>query len=222
MKKTPVVLMVSLIFLFVAPSVVISAEQKIPEGAKVAGMAEVVPQEAEIIKAIPPSLKKLGKGKTIRIMFQGGGDSAPPMETKEIVERETGLKLKIDVIPPESLHEKQLTFFMGGGTDYDLLEIYPTWVGEYAESEFIQNLDSLYKKYGAEITTSDFIEGAQVGFDTYKGSWYAIPYDGDVNLFYYRKDLFDDPKNKADFKAKFGYDLNPPKSWQQVRDKAEN
>jgi multiple sugar transport system substrate-binding protein len=94
-------------------------------------------------------------------------------------------------------------------------------VGEYAESEFIQNLDALYKKYDAEITTNDFIEGAQVGFDQYKGSWYAIPYDGDVNLFYYRKDLFDDSKNKADFKAKFGYDLNPPKSWQQVRDMAE-
>jgi multiple sugar transport system substrate-binding protein len=221
MKKTPVVLMVSLILLFVASSAVGSEEQKIPEGAKVAGMPEMVPQEAEIINAIPPSLKKLGKGKTIRIMFQGGGDSAPPMETKELVERETGLKLKIDVIPPESLHEKQLTFFMGGGTDYDLLEIYPTWVGEYADSEFIQNLDSLYKKYDAEITTSDFIKEAQVGFDTYKGSWYAIPYDGDVNLFYYRKDLFDDPKSKADFKAKFGYDLNPPKSWPQVRDLAE-
>jgi multiple sugar transport system substrate-binding protein len=94
-------------------------------------------------------------------------------------------------------------------------------VGEYADSEFIQNLDSLYKKYDAEITTSDFIEEAQVGFDTYKGSWYAIPYDGDVNLFYYRKDLFDDSKNKADFKAKFGYDLNPPQSWQQVREMAE-
>jgi multiple sugar transport system substrate-binding protein len=221
MKKNLGILALSLILLCVASSSFGTEEQKIPEGAKVAGMPEVVPQEAEIIKAIPPSLKKLGKGKTIRIMFQGGGDSAPPMETKEIVQRETGLNLEIDVIPPESLHEKQLTFFMGGGTDYDLLEIYPTWVGEYAESEFIQNLDDLYKQYDSEITTTDFIEGAQVGFDQYKGSWYAIPYDGDVNLFYYRKDLFDDSKNKADFKAKYGYELNPPKTWKQVRDMAE-
>jgi multiple sugar transport system substrate-binding protein len=154
-------------------------------------------------------------------MFQGGGDSAPPMETKEIIERETGLKLTIDVIPPDSLHEKQLTFFFSGSGDYDLLEIYPTWVGEYAEGEFIENLDSLYEKYDKEIDTSDYIEGAQVGFDMYKGSWYAIPYDGDVNLFYYRNDLFQDAKNKADFKAKYGYDLVPPKTWLQVRDMAE-
>jgi multiple sugar transport system substrate-binding protein len=209
------------VFLFAFAAFAAEEELEIPEGVKVAGQPEVVPQEAEIVEAIPPSLKKLGKGKTIRIMFQGGGDSAPPMETKELIERETGLKLKIDVIPPENLHEKQLTFFLSGTADYDLLEIYPTWVGEYAESEFVDNLDDLYEKYDKEIDTSDYIEGAQVGFDKYKGSWYAIPYDGDVNLFYYRNDLFQDEKNRSDFKAKYGYELAPPKTWHQVRDMAE-
>src|SRR4030065_68279 len=80
--------------------------QEVPKGVKVAGSPEVMPTQAEIIKAIPPSLKALGKGKTIRIMFQGGGDSAPPLELKELIEKETGLKLTIDVIPPESLHER--------------------------------------------------------------------------------------------------------------------
>ena len=173
--------------------------QEIPKGVKVAGSPEVMPTQAELIKAIPPSLKTLGKGKTIRIMFQGGGDSAPPTELKELIEKETGLKLTIDVIPPENLHEKQLAFLLSGSAEYDLLELYPTWIGEYAEAEYIENLDNLYKKYGKEIDVSDFIEGAQVGFDKYLGSWYAVPYDGDVNIFYYRKDLFADAKNKADF-----------------------
>ena len=74
MKKNLGILALSLILLFVASSSFGTEEQKIPEGAKVAGMPEVVPQEAEIIKAIPPSLKKLGKGKTIRnLSFQGRG-----------------------------------------------------------------------------------------------------------------------------------------------------
>ncbi|GAP53612.1 extracellular solute-binding protein [Arthrobacter sp. Hiyo6] len=34
----------------------------------------------------------------------------------------------------------------------------------------------------------------------------------------YRKDLFEDAKNKADFKAKYGYDLAAPKTWQQYQD----
>lgn len=212
-------LMVFLVPLMIAAF--IATAQDIPKGVKVAGSPEVMPTEAELIKAIPPSLKKLGKRKTIRIMFQGGGDSAPPLELKELIQRETGLKLKIDVIPPDSLHEKQLAFFLSGSSEYDLLEIYPTWIGEYAESMFIDNLDDLYKKYGREINTDDYIEGAQVGFDKYKGSWYAIPYDGDVNLFYYRKDLFDNAKNKSDFNRKYGYALEAPESWEQVRDLAE-
>jgi hypothetical protein len=78
-----------------------------------------MPTQAEIIKAIPPSLKTLGRGKTIRIMFQGGGDSAPPLELKDLIEKQTGLKLEIDVIPPENLHEKQLTFFTSGSSQYN-------------------------------------------------------------------------------------------------------
>jgi multiple sugar transport system substrate-binding protein len=214
-KMLLVFLVPVLLFTFVAIA------QEVPKGVKVAGSPEVLPSEQELIKAIPPTLYKLAKRKTIRIMFQGGGDSAPPLEMEELIRKQTGLKLKIDVIPPENLHEKQLAFFLSGSSEYDLLEIYPTWVGEYAESMFIENLDGLYRKYGKEIDVSDFIEGAQVGFDKYKGSWYAIPYDGDVNLFYYRKDLFDDSRNKADFKRRYGYNLEPPKSWEQVRDMAE-
>jgi len=217
MKK---ILIILCAMLFIA-GIALADELKVPKGVKVAGSPEVLPTQAELIKAIPPSLKKLGKRKTIRIMFQGGGDSAPPIDMKDLIRSQTGLKLEIDVIPPENLHEKQLAFFLSGSSEYDLLEIYPTWVGEYAESMFIDNLDDLYTKYSGEINTSDFIEGAQVGFDKYKGSWYAIPYDGDVNIFYYRKDLFDNPKNKADFKRKYGYELKAPQTWDQVRDMAE-
>jgi len=218
MKQARILLMLLVIALFVAGY---AFGQEVPKGVKVAGSPEVMPTQAEIIKAIPPSLKALGKGKTIRIMFQGGGDSAPPLELKELIEKETGLKLTIDVIPPENLHERQLAFLLSGAAEYDLLELYPTWIGEYAEADYIENLDALYGKYGKEIDVSDFIEGAQVGFDKYKGSWYAVPYDGDVNIFYYRKDLFADAKNKADFKAKYKYNLGAPNDWDQVRDMAE-
>jgi len=37
---------------------------------------------------------------------------------------------------------------------------------------------------------------------------------------FYRKDLFGDPKEQAAFKAKYGYDLKPPTTWQQFIDAA--
>ena len=37
----------------------------------------------------------------------------------------------------------------------------------------------------------------------------------------YRRDLFDDPKEKAAFKGKYGYDLAAPATYDQLRDIAE-
>jgi len=42
----------------------------------------------------------------------------------------------------------------------------------------------------------------------------------DVSALYYQKDLYEDADNKANFKAKFGYDLTPPDTWEQVSDHA--
>ena len=47
------------------------------------------------------------------------------------------------------------------------------------------------------------------------GKIYGFPDDGDVFVFYYRKDIFDDPKNKADSRPSSSYDLAPPKTWKQ-------
>lgn len=45
--------------------------------------------------------------------------------------------------------------------------------------------------------------------------------EGDANGFSYRKDWFEDPKEKAAFKAKYKYDLDVPKTWKELGDIAE-
>ena len=45
--------------------------------------------------------------------------------------------------------------------------------------------------------------------------------DGDVHTYTYRIDLFEDPEKQKAFKAKYGYDLAPPKTWKQYLDIAE-
>ena len=41
------------------------------------------------------------------------------------------------------------------------------------------------------------------------GKLMAIPQYWNAPMYFYRKDLFSDSKNKSDFKAKYGYDLAP-------------
>ena len=42
----------------------------------------------------------------------------------------------------------------------------------------------------------------------------------DVSALYYQKSLYEDEAKKTAFKAKYGYDLTPPDTWQQVSDQA--
>ena len=49
----------------------------------------------------------------------------------------------------------------------------------------------------------------------------AFPASGMIWSTNYRKDLFENKDEQAAFKAKFGYDLAPPKTWAQYKDIAE-
>jgi len=56
------------------------------------------------------------------------------------------------------------------------------------------------------------------------GTVYALPYDGDIHYYGFRKDLFSDPDINTKFKAKYNYDLDPKdgaQTWMQWRDIAE-
>ena len=58
-------------------------------------------------------------------------------------------------------------------------------------------------------------------FNYYNGKPYAVASDGDYQVFVIRKDLWNDPKEKAAFRKKYGYALAPPKTWDQQADMAE-
>jgi glycerol transport system substrate-binding protein len=50
---------------------------------------------------------------------------------------------------------------------------------------------------------------------------YQLPDQQFANLYWFRYDWFSDAKNKADFKAKYGYDLGVPVNWSAYEDIAE-
>jgi multiple sugar transport system substrate-binding protein len=59
---------------------------------------------------------------------------------------------------------------------------------------------------------------------TWEGKIYALPYDGDIHYYAFRKDLFADPDINSRFNAQFGYDLSPDTgavTWEQWRNIGE-
>ncbi len=53
------------------------------------------------------------------------------------------------------------------------------------------------------------------------GKLYQLPDQQFANLYWFRYDWFNDEKNKADFKEKYGYDLGVPVNWSAYEDIAE-
>ena len=53
------------------------------------------------------------------------------------------------------------------------------------------------------------------------GKLYQLPDQQFANLYWFRKDWFDNEDIKADFKAKYGYDLGVPVNWSAYEDIAE-
>jgi multiple sugar transport system substrate-binding protein len=53
------------------------------------------------------------------------------------------------------------------------------------------------------------------------GKTYGAPSNSAVMMMFYRKDLFENADEQAAFKAKYGYDLIAPTTWQQYQDTAE-
>lgn len=59
--------------------------------------------------------------------------------------------------------------------------------------------------------TAGLWEGKNIGFPFYLNTMFL----------YYRKDLFNDPNLKSQFRQKYGYELTVPDTWQKARDVAE-
>jgi multiple sugar transport system substrate-binding protein len=137
------------------------------------------------------------------------------------------------------IHTKQVNDFVSHAGRYDVLQMDNPWLPEYAGAGFLENLEPWIEKAdlrlwkdnlrrwppGVEKYPTIHLEDLIVPILNFYGNWegnlYCIPNMPGVQLLYYRKDLFENEEEKAAFRAKYGYDLEVPKTWEQLRDVAE-
>jgi multiple sugar transport system substrate-binding protein len=129
----------------------------------------------------------------------------------------TGVKVNVVELPFEELYPKQLLEHRAGSGAYDLLLISPAYLADMVANEMLEDLAPFIEKYGVPEEDDD-INPAFRDWQYYDGVRYGLVVDGDVLITYYRKDLFDDPENQAEFREKHGYDLAPPADYGQFGD----
>jgi multiple sugar transport system substrate-binding protein len=137
---------------------------------------------------------------------------------------ETGVEIKA-VLPPmtNEWYQRIADEFARKGSAFDLVVFDSQNMSEFASQGHVIRLNDLLKR-SRNISAADFDPSALKRYAEYpEGSEniYALPINQDCMGLVYRRDLFDDPKEKAAFKAKYGYDLAVPETYDQLRDIAE-
>jgi multiple sugar transport system substrate-binding protein len=121
-------------------------------------------------------------------------------------EAKTGVHINIAEFPYANLFEKELIDLNARTGAYDLIMLDDPWFPRFASSQFMTDLTPLLQKRGQAGPDSDFLENSvALCRDPYKtGTLFALPYVGNSQLFFYRKELF----------AK--HSLKEPATWDDV------
>ncbi len=155
-------------------------------------------------------------GAEITIVWEAGLQSLDPLNfSGPTWEKLTGIKVKVIEVSTAEMYTKILQEHRAGTGAYDALNVVPTWMADLAHAGALEPLDSYVDKYGFRDELQNIAPTYRDNQMTVDGKIYGFPDDGDLFLLYYRKDLFEDAANMAEFKAKHGYDLAPPQTWKQ-------
>lgn len=142
------------------------------------------------------------------------------VSVKQVWEEETGITIEFIPAAPDQTFNKMMQDITTKAGGYDLYVPGLDNVGTTAETGGIVMLDDFVEKYKPQWADPQWgYVGGQpmVTFlNGYAGHYWVVNTDGDAQVWVYRKDLFEDPKEQADFKAKYGWDLQWPETFEQL------
>jgi glycerol transport system substrate-binding protein len=125
----------------------------------------------------------------------------------------TGIKVTHDLIGEGDVVEKLQTQMQSGENIYDAYINDSDLIGTHWRYKQARNLTDWMAGEGAAVTNPnlDLADFIGLSFTTGPdGKVYQLPDQQFANLYWFRYDWFNDEQNKADFKAKYGYDLGVP------------
>ncbi len=161
----------------------------------------------------------------IHVALEAGGGSDLIYPYLEKFSKKTGIKVTKESHVFASLYSKEIVELQGKTGAYDLVVTEASWTNEW--EDYLYPVYEMAKKFdpnGVAGLKKD-LEGHDGGLlrmcSTSDGTLMGIPYYTYTMMTIYRQDLIDDPTEKANFKKKYGYELAPVDTWEQVRDQSE-
>ncbi|MCB2191278.1 MAG: extracellular solute-binding protein [Deltaproteobacteria bacterium] len=171
------------------------------------------------LKDIPEIKNK----KPIHIALADLADICVPYLKK--FEEKTGVKVSHEVIVFNALYGKEIMELQARTGAYDVVVTESSWTNEW--KDYLYPMYDLAAKYdpkgidGLKTYLAGFDPGMLRMASTRDRVLMGIPVQTYTMLMAYRKDIFDNAEEKANFKKTYKYDLAPATTWEQILDQAE-
>ncbi|WP_304200948.1 sugar ABC transporter substrate-binding protein [Flavobacterium alvei] len=132
------------------------------------------------------------------------------------------INVEAEMIPLElnDLYEETIAKNGLKNGDWDIAHLNTDWIFDAANEKAVLDLNPLI----AENPPQNYPEGwhkSLLHLQQINGGTYGLPFHDGPECLIYRKDLFENPIEKQNFKKQFGYDLHPPKTWTEFTQIAE-
>ena len=153
-------------------------------------------------------------GYTLRVKLIGGAQYEPLYA--EIPKWEAATGAKVEILSRKNHFEldREIKQDIAAGTlDWCVGSNHTSFAPQYGD--IYADLSGLIKP---EVL-AEFVP-LMIQHSTVNGRLVELPRHSDVSNLFYQKSLYEDAAKQAAFKEKYGYDLAPPETWDQVKDQA--
>jgi multiple sugar transport system substrate-binding protein len=149
-----------------------------------------------------------GEKVTLHSIFLGADwGKAVKEELAPQYEKETGVKVQVDLIGRDAIHSKMATLFAAKDSSFDIFNLDYNWIPEFGGSGQLADMSDMLS---AEDKADFFPLALKVA--TYNDKLYGIPQTIHPAILWYRKDLYESPAVKKQYQAATGQALEAPKT----------
>jgi multiple sugar transport system substrate-binding protein len=160
-------------------------------------------------------------GLTLNMTYEVGLQALDPRNfSGPLFEQLTGIKSNVVELTNPDQYSKPVAEHIAASGAYDILDISPAWTPSLADGGVIAPLDDYIAKYMNPADLEDY-HPLYRALPTYKGKIWGFFDDGDMFALYYRRDIFEDPRMKEAYQAKFNKALEVPKTWEDYAQVAQ-
>ena len=174
-----------------------------------------------VLSACAPAATETPKITELKILWAQWSPADYLQQIGNEYEKATGIKVTVVQEPWGSFGDRFFTEMAAKGTSWDMVVGDSQWLGQGATQGLYLDMTDFMKSNGIDKTVTPATLKYYGEYPANSGKYYGYPTEGDADGWAYRKDLFEDPQNQADFKAQYGYDLAVPKTYAQLMEIAK-